>query len=139
MARTVPVVGQGRRDEEVLLSETRATTEARAVGVVTGHTSRSTYDLDSPGRLLFPSVRFQTADGRTVEFQNKVGSNAPPRVGDEVTVLYDPERPEEARVPLGSMFRPNLKLLAVVGAIFLGAMALFFLFFVAVIVFVSMS
>ena len=89
--------------------------------------------------MFFPSVRFQTADGRIVEFQNKVGSNAPPRVGDEVTVLYDPEHPEEARVPLGSMFRPNLKLLAVVGAIFLGAMALFFLFFVAVIVFVSMS
>ena len=119
------------------MSETRATAEARAVGVVTGHTSRSTYDLDRPGRLLFPSVRFQTADGRMVEFQNKVGSNAPPRVGDEVTVLYDPEYPEEARVPLGSMFRPNLKLLAVVGAIFLGGVALMFLSVFALVLWVS--
>lgn len=92
-----------------------------------------------PGVLFYPSVRFQTADGRTVEFQSKLGSNAPPRVGDEVTVLYDPQRPEEARVALGSMFRFDPKALAVVSAIFVGAMLLFFLFFVAVVVFVSLS
>ena len=84
-------------------------------------------------------MRFQTADGRTVEFQNKLGTNAPPRVGDEVTVLYDPARREEAKVALGSMFRFSPKALLVAGAIFLAAMAFFFLFFVAVIVFVSLS
>jgi hypothetical protein len=60
-------------------------------------------------------------------------------VGDQVTVIYDPERPEEARVALGSMWRVDPKALLVVGAIFVGAMALFFLFFVAMIVWVSMS
>ena len=117
------------------MDETRATTQARAVGVVTGHTSRPTHD--NSGVLRFPSVRFQTADGRTVEFQNKVGTNAPPRVGDQVTVIYDPGRPEDARVTLGSAFRINPKALLVVGAIFFGAMALFFMLFVAVILWAS--
>ena len=119
------------------MSETRPTNEARAVGVVTGHTSRSTYDRS--GVLLFPSVRFQTADGKTVEFQNEVGTNAPPRVGDEVTVIYDPERPEDAKVALSDTFKPNPKVLLVVGAIFLAAMAFFFLFFVAMILWATMS
>ncbi len=48
-------------------------------------------------------------------------------------------RAEDARVALGSTFRFNFKLLAVAGAIFLGAMTLFFLLFVAVIVWVSLS
>ena len=123
------------------MSETLARTEARAVGVVTAHTSRRTYSgIDQrPEVLFYPSVRFQTEDGKTVEFENRLGSNAPPRVGEEVTVVYDPARPEEAKVALGSMFRINPKALLIAGAIFLGAMALFFLFFVTVIVWASMS
>ena len=72
--------------------------------------------------LLFPSVRFQTPDGKTIEFHNSIGSNAPPKVGDEVTVIYDPERPEEAMVAPRSMWRVDPKALLVVGAIFVGAM-----------------
>jgi hypothetical protein len=123
------------------LSDTLVSTEARAVGIVTDHTSRRTYSaIDHRTDVLFyPSVRFQTADGRTVEFQNKIGTNAPPRVGDEVTVIYDPTRSEEAKVALGSMFRFSPKALLVAGGIFVAAMAFFFLFFVAVIVFVSLS
>lgn len=121
------------------MSETLQRTEARAVGVVTQHTSRWSHGLDHPSLLYFPSVRFQTADGRTIEFRNKIGTNAPPRVGDEVTVLYDPAWPEEAKVALGSMFRFDPKALLVVGGIFLAAMAFFFLLFVAVIVWVSLS
>lgn len=122
------------------MTEKPTRSELRTVGIVTDHASRSTYDMDNhPGMLFFPSVRFQTADGRTVEFQNKLGTNVPPRVGDEVTVIYDPMRPEEAKVALRSMFRFSPKAFAVVGAIFLGAMAFFFLFFVAVIVWVSLS
>jgi len=122
------------------VGETLANTEARAVGVVTGHASRRSYGADHRASLLFfPSVRFETQDGRTVEFQNKLGSNAPPRVGDEVTVLYDPARPEAAKVAIGSMFRPNPKALLFAGAIFLGAMAFFVLFFVAVVVWASLS
>jgi uncharacterized protein DUF3592 len=123
------------------VSETLAETEARAVGVVTTHKSRRTYSAidNRPEVLFFPSVGFQTAYGRTVEFENDLGSNAPPRVGDEVTVLYDPARPEEAKVALRSMWRVDPKALLVVGAIFVGAMAFFYLFFVAVIVWVSLA
>ncbi len=122
------------------MSETLGRTEARAMGVVTDHTSRRSYGgTDHRASLLFfPSVCFQTQDGRTVEFENKVGSNAPPRVGDQVTVIYDPAWPEEAKVALGSMFRIDPKALLVVGGIFVAAVA-FFLFFVAVIVWVSLS
>lgn len=124
------------------MSETLTRTATRTVGVVTSHTSRRSHGMDNHNHasvLFFPSVRFQTTDGRTVEFDNKFGSNAPPKVGDEVTVIYDPERPEEAKVALGSMWRVDPKALLVVGAIFVGAMAFFFLFFVAMIVWVSLA
>jgi hypothetical protein len=74
--------------------------------------------------VIFPSLRFQTADGRTVEFQNKLGTNAPPRVGDEVTVFYDPARPEDAKVALGDAFKIIGKLLLVVALMFLSDFAL---------------
>jgi len=122
------------------LSETLTRTETRTVGVVTSHTSRRSHGIDNHTSVLFfPSVRFQTVDGRTVEFDNKVGSNAPPKMGDEVTVIYDPEQPEEAKVALGSMWRVGPKALLVAGAIFVGAMAFFFLFFVAMIVWASLA
>lgn len=115
-------------------------TGTRTVGVVTSHTSRRSHGMDNHTSVLFfPSVRFQTEDGKTVEFHNKVGSNAPPKVGEEVTVIYDPERPEEAKVALGSMWRVDPKALLAVGAVFVGAMAFFFLFFVAMIVWASLA
>lgn len=121
------------------MGDTLVGTEARAVGIVTDHTSRRSHGMDHRAHVLFyPSVRFQTADSRTVEFQNKLGTNVPPQVGDEVTVIYDPVRPEEAKVALGSMFRFNPKALLVVGGIFLTAMAFFFLLFVAVIVWATL-
>ena len=91
------------------MSETLARTEARAVGFVTAHTSRHTYSAidNRPEVLFFPSVRFQTADSRTIEFENNLGSNAPPRIGDEVTVLYDPARPEKAKAR-GGEGRPGV-------------------------------
>jgi hypothetical protein len=97
------------------MSETLPRTEARAAGVVTEHTSR--WSHGHPSLLFFTSVRFQTGDGRTVEFQSKVGTNAPPRVGDQVKVIYDPARPEETKVALGSMFKIDPKALLVVGVL----------------------
>ena len=122
------------------MSDTLVSTEARAVGMVTDYTFRRSYGMDHRVDVLFyPSVRFQSPDGRTVEFQNKLGTNVPPRVGDEVPVIYDPARPEEAKVALGSMFKFNPKALLIVSGIFLAAMALFFLLFVAVLVWASVS
>ena len=84
-------------------------------------------------------MRFQTADGRTAEFQNNIGTNAPPRVGDEVIVLYDPGRPEDAKVALGDTFKINVKLLLVVGAMFLAVVAFMFLSVFALVVWVTLS
>jgi hypothetical protein len=88
---------------------------------------------------VFPSVRFQTADGRTVEFENKLGTNAPPRVGERVTVLYDPERPEDAKVAFGSVVRRNVMAFAVMGAIILGVMFSSFMLFVGMLVLIAVS
>ena len=120
------------------MSETQPNSELSAVGVVTGHTFRRGHGGPSTG-VIHPCVRFQRPDGKTVEFQNGVGSNAPPRVGEEDTVYYDPERPEDAKLSLGSTFRPNLKVLAVVFGIFLGVVALMFLSVFALVVWVSLS
>ena len=119
------------------MSETQPGSELKAVGVVIGHTSRRSYA--GSGGVTFPSVRFQTADGRTVEFQNKLGTNAPPRVGDEVTVFYDPWRPEDAKIAMGDTFNFNGKLLLVVVAIFLAVVALMFLSVFALVVWVTLS
>jgi hypothetical protein len=74
---------------------------ASATGTVTDSVGRWYSDPgDDPGvsRLSHPVVRFVTGDGRTVEFESQVGSNLSPRVGQEVTVLYDPLNPKEARI-----------------------------------------
>jgi hypothetical protein len=60
-------------------------------------------------------------------------------VGDEVTVFYDPGRPEDAKVALGDTSRINGKLLVVVGAIFLAVLALMFLSVFALAVWVSLA
>jgi hypothetical protein len=47
----------------------------------------------------FPVVKFVSADGRPHTVHMTEGSSAPSHeVGDEVTVLYDPEHPLEARI-----------------------------------------
>jgi hypothetical protein len=92
--------------------------ELQTKGIVIDHKSRSSAGSDS--YLLFPVVRFEAQDGKTVEFQSGLGTNIPPRVGEEVTVIYDPSRPHEARVTVGSTlrFRPRILVVAVVAALF---------------------
>ena len=119
------------------MSETLPKAEARAVGVVTAHKSRRTYSgIDNrPEVLFFPSVRFQTADGRSVEFENDLGSNAPPRVGDEVTVLYDPLRPEEAQIKSVMMlwFLPGMFVAVGLPSLVFGALGLLVLIVVSLV------
>jgi hypothetical protein len=52
----------------------------------------------------FPVVQFRAADGKTRRVQMSEGSNIPEyEKGDEVTILYDPEHPLDARIKsLGS-------------------------------------
>jgi Protein of unknown function (DUF3592) len=51
------------------------------------------------GRMnYFSRVEFMTADGHRHKFSSESGKPKPPRIGDEVSVLYDPVMPDWARV-----------------------------------------
>lgn len=53
----------------------------------------------TPSTIFYPVVRFALPDGRQVETRTESGASPPPaREGAAVTVLYDPARPERARV-----------------------------------------
>jgi hypothetical protein len=107
---------------------------ASATGTVTDSVGRWNSDPgDDPGvsRLSHPVVRFVTGDGRTVEFESQVGSNLAPKVGQEVTVLYDPLDPKEARIrsfmmlwALPSIFTVLEVLLLVPGVLMLSVLLL---------------
>ena len=74
---------------------------ASGTGTVTdsvGRWYRNTGDEPGFSRLSHPVVRFITGDGRTVEFEAQAGSNLAPKVEQQVTVLYDPLKPEEAKL-----------------------------------------
>src|SRR5215207_6088490 len=92
---------------------------ASATGTVTDSVGRWYSDPgDDAGvsRLSHPVVRFVTGDWRTVEFESQVGSNLAPKVGQEVTVLYDPLDPEGARIR--SFMMPGVLLLLVLLLLF---------------------
>ncbi|HEX5280997.1 MAG TPA: DUF3592 domain-containing protein [Micropepsaceae bacterium] len=56
----------------------------------------------SGGYTYYPVVRFHTADNRTVEFKDSIGSNPPTRrPGDAATVLYLPAMPFKAMIDRG--------------------------------------
>ena len=60
---------------------------------------RSGHGDDAPSPIHYPVVRFRLPDGREVETRTAWGSSpAPAREGATCTVLYDPQRPEVARV-----------------------------------------
>lgn len=111
----------------------RPLNELTTSGTVVGHKTRSSGGFN---RLLHPVVRFETHEGGTVEFESRTGSNTPPRVAEDVTVVYDPLRPEEARLTLGSTIRFRPQTFVIVGALALGIVAFFFLAFLVMILLV---
>lgn len=67
----------------------------RVPGVVT----RLRWESSDNGGSHYPTLRFQTVDGAVVEVESDLGSSpAPARVGQQITVLYDPARPSLARM-----------------------------------------
>jgi hypothetical protein len=70
----------------------------RAAGVVVDHR----YDQDG---APFPVVQFQAPDGQVVTAHTRVGGAFAPGVGDQVTVLFDPDHPDEARIDSGMTSR----------------------------------
>jgi hypothetical protein len=70
----------------------------RADGVVTRIEWVTTTERGRTSSVAYPFVQFQ-AEGRTVEFRSDVGSSPPSySVGERVTVLYQPDKLEQARL-----------------------------------------
>jgi Protein of unknown function (DUF2510)/Protein of unknown function (DUF3592) len=67
----------------------------RASAVVVDYEYRRDLDGDP---VPYPLVRFQTPDGRVVTAETDFGGSLVPSIGDQVAVLYDPHRPEEAHL-----------------------------------------
>ena len=81
-------------------STRREVTRLRRVGrrtsaVVVDYAYRRDLDGDP---VPYPLVRFQTPDGRLVTATTDLGGSLVPAVGDQVDVLYDPHRPEQAHL-----------------------------------------
>ena len=76
--------------------------EESATGLVVQIIERREY-INEQDRIIqdyyYPVVEYVSQDGRSHTVQMTEGSSAPSHeVGDEVTVLYNPERPLEARI-----------------------------------------
>ncbi len=72
-------------------------------GTVTDVKTRTSRSHTSSGPRVstyrYPVVRFQTQDGRSVEFESETGTNTfSQKSGEQVEVLYDPLKPEQARI-----------------------------------------
>lgn len=77
--------------------------EESASGVVVDMTKRLEYDENDFNRVVgetyYPVVEFTAIDGKRRSVQLSEGTFPPAyEVGDEVTVLYDPEHPLDARI-----------------------------------------
>lgn len=79
-----------------------ASFRARAVETLAEVTALEAKDVSlatNPETLYFPVVAFTVADGSTVTAECLTGMAAPPpRVGEQVGVLYDPEHPRRVEL-----------------------------------------
>ena len=57
---------------------------------------------------FYPIVEFRTAEGQTIRFQGRTGTNPPSyRVGDTVKVRYDPQTPQSAVIDSWELWLPS--------------------------------
>ncbi len=103
--------------------------EESAPGVVVDMTKRLEYDENDSDRVIgetyYPVVEFTANDGKRRSVQLNEGSWPPAyEIGDEVTVLYEPDRPLDARIKsvgssAGMWILPVIT--GILGVAFLGA------------------
>ncbi len=86
----------------LILAHRFARTAVATTGTVVhvqNQATRGTPYVNMSGSVYFPTVRFTTADGQSVEFTPRIGSNLDPHtVGHQVPVLYQPNDPTSARI-----------------------------------------
>jgi hypothetical protein len=80
-----------------------------------------TRDKDDGGWMYEPVVRFQTAEGKTVQFEAGFRSSPPAyRVGASVPVVYLPEAPERAQIRGFLSLWMGPLIIAFIGSVFFG-------------------
>ena len=86
-------------------------------------------------KFNFPVVKYETADGRVVQFESPTATKPGPKIGDEVTVLYDPLRPEEAQIKSVMMlwFLPGMFVAVGLPSLVFGALGLLVLIAVSLV------
>lgn len=67
----------------------------RAAGVVVDH------DYIHKDGEPYPVVQFQAPDGQVVTARTDIGGAFAPGIGEQVTVLFDPDHPDKARIDSG--------------------------------------
>jgi hypothetical protein len=92
------------------VSQTQAIDGIQTTGAVIDHRVRR---VGSFNGSLFPVVKFETQHARPVEFESGPGSNIRP----EVTVVYDPSRPGQASVTVGSTLWSRPRMFVVAGVL----------------------
>lgn len=98
--------------------------ERSAAGFVVRLETQTHYDSETgePYDLYYPVLRFRLPDGTFVETRSSIGASPPDQQpGDEITVLYNPDNPSEARVD-----SPANRLLSWVASIITGGIGLIF-------------
>lgn len=92
-----------------------------AKGVATRGTIIGSEFYRAGNSVYLPKVEFETLNGEKIIFVSSSGSNAEPKIGREVKVLYSPDNPRDADIVslLRSWILP----------LFILAIAIFFLFF----------
>lgn len=95
-------VGAGSAIEFVsVMLVRRSLRKLRAGGKATGEVVGSETTIDTSGRgsaktFFLPVIRFTTQDGRVIVFTSDTGGRVERPKGSIVTVLYNPERPQDA-------------------------------------------
>ena len=76
----------------------------RTGGEVVDVNSRYSSDSDGSGYTYYAEVAFEDAKGKRVRFEDSVGASRPlHKIGDRVSVLYDPENSAERIIDRGMM------------------------------------
>ena len=97
---------------------------ARTQGRVVGVEERRQRIQGRRRRLLHPVVRFRTDAGQEVTVVNPIGTTFAPSPGQPVDVLYDPDRPADARLDAATStwFVPTVMLVVGIGLFCMGAL-----------------
>ncbi len=98
----VGVVLVGLAVRHLILAHRFARTTVATTGTavhVQNQATRGTPYITMSGPVYFPTVRFTTASGQSVELTPRIGSNLDPHtVGRQVSVLYQPNDPTSAGI-----------------------------------------